>query len=238
MFPISEARLPFLKIADYWAREIQPPATRNELLGLLESAWWLGEICGEPAISRLEMLKGMYQSMHDKSDLGVVFIVGQNSGKSLVEELPDGSVVVDVRHRVPLPSSDATTWDETACNNSFRALAQTSSIESYPGMTPVLAAIELAYDEFARFVASRGYTKPQFWRPLSATGLEKPSRGRPAEYNWIGVKSQLMAYALEHGPVQSLSELLEKCANFAQELHTGIRYPTTRQSARQSRNAP
>jgi hypothetical protein len=49
--------------------------------------------------------------------------------------------------------------------------------------------------------------------------LKKPKRGRPAEYNWSGVKSQLAAYVSQHGPVQTWDELLQKCADFASELH-------------------
>lgn len=53
----------------------------------------------------------------------------------------------------------------------------------------------------------------------SSARLKKPKRGRPAEYNWRGVKSRLAAYVSQHGPVRSSDELLQKCADFASELH-------------------
>jgi hypothetical protein len=49
--------------------------------------------------------------------------------------------------------------------------------------------------------------------------LTKPKRGRPAIYNWLGVKVRLRTYVTENGPLQTLEELLQKCADFAAELH-------------------
>jgi hypothetical protein len=59
-------------------------------------------------------------------------------------------------------------------------------------------------------------------RPVS---FKKPKRGRPAEYNWDGVKSKLTAYVSQNGPVQTLHELLQKCADFANELHRKNKTP-------------
>jgi hypothetical protein len=55
---------------------------------------------------------------------------------------------------------------------------------------------------------------------------KKPTRGRPPEYNWDGVKSRLAAYASQHGPVQTLDELLQKTADFANELHPQHKTPS------------
>jgi len=60
MFPIAKRKLTLSDISNYWSREISPPASRNELYGLLEGAWWIGEIHGDSAISRLELLKRFY----------------------------------------------------------------------------------------------------------------------------------------------------------------------------------
>ncbi len=49
--------------------------------------------------------------------------------------------------------------------------------------------------------------------------ITKPRRGRPAEYNWAGVKSQLSAHVSQYGPVQTFDELMQKCSDFASELH-------------------
>ena len=56
-------------------------------------------------------------------------------------------------------------------------------------------------------------------RNAAMTRLKKSKRGRPAEYNWDGVKQRLSTYVAKHGPVQTLNELLQKCAEFAGELH-------------------
>jgi hypothetical protein len=52
------------------------------------------------------------------------------------------------------------------------------------------------------------------------TEIKKPKRGRPAEYNWEGVKVRLVTYVSQNGPMQTQDELMQKCADFASELHS------------------
>jgi len=54
---------------------------------------------------------------------------------------------------------------------------------------------------------------------LAPVRLKKPKRGRPAEYNWDGVKARLSDHISQHGPMQTLDELMQKCADFAHDLH-------------------
>jgi hypothetical protein len=61
--------------------------------------------------------------------------------------------------------------------------------------------------------------EPQVKQFAGAAQLKKPKRGRPAEYNWVGVKSKLRAHVKQHGPVQMLDDLLQMCSDFANELH-------------------
>ena len=222
MFPIGKSKLSLREIANYWAREIQPPASRNELLQKLEAAWWLGQIRGDSVKSRLDLLKHML-AMYDGDDARIVFLV-ENFDEPQPKQLPDGSVRVDVRHRIYLPSRDKNTWDESNCEDTFQSLAQTSSTESYPEMTPGLAWIELTFEEFTDWLASQGYAKPKFWKPLF-NQLKSANRGRPAEYNWIGVQQRLTAYARDNGPIQNSTELIQKCADFAAELHPNHKTP-------------
>jgi hypothetical protein len=169
MFPVAKTTLSFSEISNYWSREIQPPATQKELFRLLEGAWWLGEIHGDSASSRLDLLKRMFKSMWHRDDLGVVFVVGDDTGEQLVKKLPDGTVLVKVKHLIRLPSSDIDTWDDNACIDAFHALAQTSSVESCPEVAPGLAFIELSYDEFIGWLTRRGFHEPKFWRPYNAS---------------------------------------------------------------------
>ena len=226
MFPIGKQNLSLLEIADYWSREIRPPASRKELLRLLESAWWLGEIHGDSILIRLELLKRMFQSMGDRTDLGIVFITGEGQEQSTIERLRDGSVVVDVRPQIPLPSTDIGSWDEGNCESAFLALAQTASVESYPEITPALAFIELSFSEFTSWLAKRDFDKPKFWKPQSKTRLTRSKRGHPPEYNWDGVKRKLEDYVAREGPVERWDELMQKCADFAHELHPTGRTPS------------
>jgi hypothetical protein len=63
--------------------------------------------------------------------------------------------------------------------------------------------------------------------PISAVvELKKPKRGRPAEYNWDGVRVRLESYVKDNGRVENLNELLQKCADFARDLHPRKLTPT------------
>ena len=164
-------------------------------------------------MSRLELLKKMFQT-RDRYD-GILFVVRGDEAPSTSSELPDGSVSVDIRPEVPVPSLDTDIWDEANCQDAFDALAQATSTEHYPEITPGLAFRELTPDEFMGWLRGRGFPVPSFWKPT----LEKPKRGRPPTYNWEGVKAKLETYVAEHGPVRTSEELIQKCGDFAADLH-------------------
>jgi len=71
--------------------------------------------------------------MRQSDDQGIVFVTGEDhSGSTPISQLPDGSVVVDVRPVIRLPSDDTDTWEESACEDAFHTLAQTTSFEIIP----------------------------------------------------------------------------------------------------------
>jgi hypothetical protein len=160
MFPIAKAALSFLDISDYWSREIRPPASKDELLDTLVSAWWLGELRGDSAHSRLEYLKSMFTSMY--RDDRIIFLVGDDACPPTFE-LPDGSLRIDLRPTIRVPSSNIESWDEIACRDAFQALAQISSIQSYL-FAIGLTLIKLTYEEFNTWLQRRGYSAPTFWQ--------------------------------------------------------------------------
>ena len=67
--------------------------------------------------------------------------------------------------------------------------------------------------------------EPQVKQFAGAAQLTKPKRGRPAEYDWIGVKSKLRAHGKQHGHVQTWDALLQLCSDFASELHPENKTP-------------
>ena len=164
MFPITKLALSFRAISDYWSRHISPPASSNELLDILLSAWWLGELRGDFVNSRFELLKIMFTSMY-RDDLGIVFIVGDDAAPPPVE-WPDGTSTIDLRPQIRVPSSNTESWDEAACTNAFHALAEVtekSSIDSYREFAILLPSIKLTYEEFNIWLRRRGYST-QFWQ--------------------------------------------------------------------------
>ncbi len=79
-----------------------------------------------------------------------------------------------------------------------------------------------------RWLAARGLDPlplPPRTAPNSAQELKRPTRGRPATYNWTGVKGRLEEYATKEGPVEALEELIQKCTDFATDLHPRHRAP-------------
>jgi hypothetical protein len=163
MFPIAKAALSFGEVADYWAREIHPPASWEEIFRTLERAWWLGELRGNSGPTRLQRLKNMFTSMRHRDDLGIAFVVGDCADPGAVG-LPDGSQV-DLRHKIRVPSNDPESWEEAACTHAFQALAKTSSKESYPDLTVGFTLTELSYQEFNAWREKRGYHEANFWKP-------------------------------------------------------------------------
>jgi hypothetical protein len=177
VFPIAKAALSLLEISDYWSREIRPPASWKELLSILVSAWWLGELRGDSVHSRLQLLKMMF-TLKYRDDLGIIFIVGDDAGPGPPQiDLPDGSIEIDVRPQIRVPSSNTESWDEAACRDAFHALAELterSSIESYREFAVLLLpSTKLTYGEFNTWRRKRGYPKPKFW----CSQLKKPNLG-------------------------------------------------------------
>jgi hypothetical protein len=162
MFPVTRDNLSFADVSHFWSRYIetaQPP----ELLALLEQAWWRGEFRGLAETTRLQLLQSMFRSLRERADLGIVFVRVGDDPAPTVTELPDGLMNVDMRHVIPVPSDDVSGWNEQTCEQAFEALAQTSSLESYPDLAPFFASIKLSFEEFDRWRKTRGYPKPAFW---------------------------------------------------------------------------
>lgn len=161
MYPVSNSSLSLLQIADYWSREIQPPASQNELLALLEAAWWLGEIKGNSELTRFQLLKKMFTLKRDLT--GIVFITEEDGGLPVSVSLADGTAVVDLRPRVTVPSA-TDKWHEVTYEAAFEVLAKPSSFEHYPIISSGLDFIELTRDEFIQWLEARGFDFPKFWK--------------------------------------------------------------------------
>jgi hypothetical protein len=184
MFPISKVDLSFLEIADYWSREIQPPASKSELLDLLIRAWWRGEIFGY-APPRLEFLKKMFAKRSGKDELsGIVFNLEGQIGEPTETELADGCVDVDIRPRVPVPSGNTDGWDEAECDPAFQTLGSeaVSCVEHYDDeWLAGFGWFNLSHDEFMKWLATNGYSLPTFWgrnRAGAAAGQITGAAGR------------------------------------------------------------
>jgi hypothetical protein len=171
---VSDPELSFADISDYCAAEIHLP--QHKIQALLEGAFWLGEISGEPTLTRLELLKRLFKWMRNCDAPSIVFIAPEDTPPNETTELDDGSLIMDLRPKVLVPSLDPETWSEQSCKPAFETLAKTPSLEHYPEWSPGFAARKLTIDEFFKFVSSPGYDFPKFWK--SPTG--KASSPKPA----------------------------------------------------------
>jgi hypothetical protein len=161
MFPVSAEKLPLLEIADFWSREI--PASKKELLARLEAAWWLGEITGNSAITRLQFLKNMYRSRHEHDMQSIVFVTQSDAGPPTDTPLADGGVIVDIRPRITVPG-ETDYWTDNSCNDSFAELAHLPSQQYLPHLSYGICFIDLTHEEFFGWVQTRGYETPKFWK--------------------------------------------------------------------------
>jgi hypothetical protein len=237
MFPISDDTLPLRDIADFWSREIRPPATFNELLRCLESAWWRGEFIGEGALSRLKLLQHLFQSQFD---LGIVFVVGDESEAPEAKQLPDGAVEIDIRPRIRVPSADADTWIETNCVLAYEDLAATSFLTNHPTMRPVLFGFQLSRREFMEWLSRRGSARPTFWGAIDANAYHPtrriPNNGLTENTRRRGRRPEKLLKVMEEmrsdirqrrRTVRDLNDMLEK--ELAEE------YSVSRDTARKAR---
>src|SRR5262245_2959334 len=185
MLPIATAALSLGEIADHWSGELPPPWSWQKVLSALESAWWLGELRGNSGPTRLQRLKSMFISMRHRDDLGIVFIVGDCAGP-LPVELPDGSLKIDLRHQIRVPSSNTENWDEAACRDAFHTLAKTSSKESYPDLTVGFTLTELSHQEFNAWREKRAITRQTFGSLGSSWGARKKNLAGQARMRTLG----------------------------------------------------
>jgi hypothetical protein len=174
MFPLSEKQLSLLNIADFWAREIEPSASKKELLGLLESAWWLGEITGNSAITRMQYLRKMFNSRELAAWKAVVFTTRDNHGPETSYPFANGEVVVDIRPRINL-SEDTDSWTENSCHAAFKTLATLPSFEHFPELSLGLPFIELTREEFFGWLEKRGFDPPRFWKRTATVDVAQAS---------------------------------------------------------------
>ena len=145
----------------------------------------------------------MFQT-RDRYD-GILFVVRGDEAPPTSRNLPDGSVSVDIRPEVPVPSAHTDIWDEANCQDAFDALAQATSTEHYPEIAPGLAFIELTLDEFARWLRGRGHVIPSFWNQapeppasaeaaLDATQMSRTgAAGRPSGKHLVKAELQRRA---------------------------------------------
>jgi hypothetical protein len=91
------------------------------------------------------------------------------------------------------------------------------------GRSAYLAHCWIPRSMFDRWLAKHRLAKslPHFQPSVgrATAPLTKPKRGRPAEYNWNCVKARLADYVSQNGPIRTSEELLQKCADFASDLH-------------------
>jgi hypothetical protein len=183
MLPLRAEKLSFREIADHWSRESR--YSKDELLALLESAWWRGELKGNSALNRLQFLKKMFGSRHEPHLQSVVFVTPNDAGLPAQTPLPGGGVLVDVTPRITV-SAETDDWTEDSCNDAFEELAGLPSQQFFPQLNYAsFCYIELTSEEFFAWIRIRGFDVPTFWKMT-----ELPSGREAAPNREVGGKEE------------------------------------------------
>src|SRR5947209_3180516 len=121
MFPVSSDRILAIRdIAEYWSREIRPPASPRELREEMMKAWWLGELTSAAGPERVEVLRSLQTSAVQD---WMLFVTADDNRHPIAEPLPDGGAIIDVRLRVPPPPGSPNSWTEESCEEAWSAIA-------------------------------------------------------------------------------------------------------------------
>jgi hypothetical protein len=152
VFPVPSSQpLSLWQIADYWSREMKPPANRDELFDSLVKAWWRGELVASGA-ERVDMLK----AIHNNPPSWIAF-----EGEQQISALPNG--IGEVRLFVPLPKSSPDSWTDDDCTEAFQIIAKLWDSLDFELFVPIVWSLQLSEDEFTRWVKSRGHQRGNFW---------------------------------------------------------------------------
>jgi hypothetical protein len=160
---ICRDRLSIADITDHW-----PPTSREELLDVLEAAWWRGELRTKGPLTPLAVLKSVYGSAREGDLTTLVFVTKEDAIRPKGIELPDGSLQLDdndLKPRIVIPSYDPESWTEASCAPAFQALAQQPSRKYYPDRTIQFLMMEIDRHQFVRLLAKHGLDLPKFWSP-------------------------------------------------------------------------
>jgi hypothetical protein len=163
VFPIPQDRVLSLRtIADYWSREVQPPATKQETLTELIEAWWRAEFVGNGKPNRIMVLRWLYQNCQDC----IVFTVPGLETLPQIDGTEDGGV--SGWPDVSLPNLEPDSWDETNCAQAFEALALEWFLLNDKVYESMICVTQLDRAEFYGWLAKRGNWLPVFWAGASA----------------------------------------------------------------------
>jgi hypothetical protein len=162
MFPIpSNRKLSVAEIAEYWSREITPPASAQELRDVISKAWWGGELIARNGASRLSILRGYYS----RSANFVAFAIPDIEEPPQWESVSEGIIEFVRPLRVPLPNANPETWTEANCAPAFDAISEQWKEAIISPSVPIFLDIVLTSSEFFQWVDASGYKRPTFWSP-------------------------------------------------------------------------
>jgi hypothetical protein len=204
MFPIScDRALSIQRIAEYWSREIRPPASPRELREEIIKAWWRRELVVPGGPEPIDVLRSLHKTV-DRNK--VLFIAPTDVAPPVSVAHEDGSVTVDVRIRIRVPSGSPESWIEENCDEGMAAIAESWDEAAFQPIATGLTAIKLTVTQFSAWTKARGFKRPRFWA--------HPGRARPASPRRLSDKSaRRFAEQYIHGEGAKASQAgLEKSA--------------------------
>lgn len=160
MFPLPpEQLLSLARLADYYSREVQPAASKREVLTMLIGALWRGDLKGDSGVDRLTAVRLIFEKGHDR----IAFVIPGQEPPPTARERDDGNWDIILLVQVPLPNAKPESWTEETCAPAFDALARDWVFLEGDVTEPWFGAIEVTRTAFFEFLARRGPWRPSFW---------------------------------------------------------------------------
>jgi hypothetical protein len=161
--PIRKDVLNFGELAELWSRELDGIRSTSEIEDELLASFWRGEI-----EARYE---GAARNVDRTAMLRILNLNREHPGFRLVEDRlrptfvreADGGITLNVPPPQIVLPCDPKLWTKDLLGAAFAALADLTLGDFGPAVMPLLAALAVTKDGFARFCHEQGCSRPRFW---------------------------------------------------------------------------
>jgi hypothetical protein len=184
---LDDECLSLWEVARHWSRELLAAQQPHELFNRLSAAMWRSDLCTGSdtaqsivGLNRRLILLRVVASASDHP--GLYFISGGGGVTPATLNLPDGSALVDIRHRIMWPSADT-----GAVELAYQILAEATLADYSADVAPILMEEVVTREEVGRYCDGMGYPRPRFW--FAQTKIPGRSSSMARCKRWLSKKA-------------------------------------------------